>query len=163
MAQILYHGYSPAFTFAAASTSLPLFAFTNIDANCGCQLKKYRIGLGGTGNASVTLQIATTNVAATAAGTSTAGTIVQDLGRVITNTGSFNVCNYNYTGARTTETYNVVDTYQVANNVTIIYEYPGGDEPDQGIGVATFGSGFFVFFSAGTTVSTTVDMWLSRI
>lgn len=163
MAQVLYHAYCPQFTLAASSTTLPAFFVGQTDTNHGLQLKKFRIGMAGTGGASVTYQVfASGSTAATAAGTSTAGTIVQVAGRSIT-AGGITVCGYNYTAARTTETYVVVDTDTVANNGTIIYDSQPGDEPDCGVGVATFGAGFGVFLSAGTPVATTIDMWFTRI
>jgi hypothetical protein len=73
------------------------------------------------------------------------------------------VCNYNYTAARTTETYTIIDEITLTNNVTVIYDYPPGDEPDCQLGIATYGTGFFCFVQAGTPVAMTVDMWVNRI
>lgn len=161
MPQALYHGYSAPFTLAASSTTLPALAMVNTDVTCGMMLKKYRIGMGGTGAASVTVQFAVSNATATALGTSTAGTITQVGGRVIT--ASNFICGTNYTAVRTTETYTIIDEITMVNNQTVIYDYPPGDEPDYGIGVATNGAGFFIFISAGTPVSSTFDMWVNRI
>lgn len=162
MPQVLIHGYSPQFTMAGNSTTLPAFALTNTDANSGLMLKKYRIGMAGTGAASVTVQLAVTNAAATAAGTSTAGATAQTGGRAIGVLG-VSVCQCNYTAVRTTETYTIIDEITMVNNQTVIYDYPWGDEPDCGVGVATYGSGFFAFFTAGTPVASTVDLWVARI
>lgn len=161
MAQALYHGYAAPFTMAAASTTLPAFVLANTDALHALSLKKYRIAMGGTGGASVTVQIAQTVTGASAAGTNTAGTIVQAAGRVLAG-GGITICGSNYTVARTTETYAVIEQFDLANNGTVIYDYPPGDEPDCVLGTATFGGGFAVFFSAGTPVSSTVDLWVVR-
>jgi hypothetical protein len=162
MAQALYHGYTGSFTMAAASTTLPAFVIANTDANHALQLKKYRIGMAGTGSASVTFQLFATSTAATALGTSTAGTITQSAGRIMAN-GGITICGYNYTAARTTETYIVVDELTIVNNQTVVYDYPWGDEPDCPLGVATNGAGLGVFISSGTPVATTIDVWVSRI
>jgi hypothetical protein len=161
MAQALYHAYSASFTMSAASTTLPAFVIAQTDALHAMQLKKYRVAMAGTGGASVQVTIAAT-AAAAAAGTTSAGTITQVAGRTVT-AGGITVCGYNYTAARTTETYIIVDEFYMPNNGTVIYDYPPGDEPDTGIGVATFGSGFAAFFALGTPVAATIDMWVSRI
>lgn len=162
MPQVLIHGYSSPFTLASASATLPAFTLANTDANCALMLKKYRIGMSGTGAASVTVQIAASNAGASAAGTSTAATSAQVGGRAIGVLG-VSVANQNYTAARTSETYTIIDEITMVNNQTVIYDYPWGDEPDCPVGVATFGAGFHVFFTAGTPVSSTVDLWVVRI
>lgn len=163
MGRALYHGYSSQFTLAASSTTLPAFVIANTDNLHAMQLEKYRIGMAGTGSASVTFQVFATSTAATAAGTSTAATVTQASGRIMA-IGGISVCNQNYTGARTTETYIVVDEVTMVNNQTIIYDYQqSGDNPDCPLGVATFGAGFGIFLSSGTPVATTIDMWVSRI
>ena len=162
MAQALYHGYSTQFTLAAASTTLPAFVIANTDTNHALKLVKFRIGFAGTGSASMTFQVFATSTAATAAGTTTAATVAQSAGRLYAN-GGITVCNQNYTAARTTETYVIVDTQTIVNNQTYTYDYAYGDEPDCPLGVATFGAGFGVFFSQGTPPAATVDMWVARI
>lgn len=163
MPQALYHGYSAGqFTMSAASSTLPALVIANTDTNHALMLKKYRIGMGGTGSASVTFQIAATSTSATALGTSTAGTIVQTGGRTLAN-GGISIVGANYTAARTTEAYVIIDEITLVNNQTLIYDYPWGDEPDCPLGVATYGAGFAVFITAGTPVVTTVDLWVARI
>lgn len=161
MSRALYHGYAAPFAMAAASTTLPALVLANTDALHGLNLCKYRIGMAGTGGASVTVQIAQTVTGASAAGTNTAGTIVQASGRVMAG-GGISIIGSNYTAARTTETYAVIEQFDMPNNGTILFDYPPGDEPDCVLGTATFGGGFAVFFSAGTPVSSTVDLWVSR-
>ena len=164
MAQALYHSPSASFTLAAASSTLPAYIIANTDTNHGLMLKKYRISMSGTGAASVLVQIVATGTAATAAGTSTANTAapLQVAGRTVT-AGGITIGQCNYTAARTTETYTILDEFYMTNNNTVIYDYPWGDEPDVGVGVATFGSGFGVLFTSGTPVASTVDMWVARI
>jgi len=148
---------------AGSSTTLPAFWIANTDTLHALQIEKYRIGMSGTGSASVTFQLAVSNANATALGTSTAGTIAQTAGRLMAN-GGISVCGYNYTAARTTETYIIVDEITLVNNQTIVYDYQGaGDNPDCPLGVATNGSGVGMFISSGTPVATTIDMWVSRI
>ncbi len=161
MAQALYHAYSPSFTMAAASTTLPAMIVANTDTLHATSLKKYRIAMSGTGSASVLCQLFSTNTAATATGTSTAATLSQAGGRVISS-GDY-LTNCNYTAARTTETYIILDEFYLVNNQTVIYDYPPGDEPDCPIGVSTYGSGFGLFLASGTPVATSVDMWFTRI
>src|ERR1700722_8002671 len=161
MAQAVYHAYSGSFTMSAASTTLPAMVIANTDSLHAISLKKCRIGIGGTGGASVQVTIAAT-AAAAAAGTTTAGTIVQTSGRTLAG-GGISVVGYNYTAARTSETYAIVDQPGwMPNNGLIEYDYPPGDEPDCALGVATFGAGFAVFLAAGTPVATTIDLWVTR-
>ena len=119
MSRALYQGYSASFTMAAASTTLPAFVIANTDALHGLSLCKYRIAMGGTGGASVQVTIAQTVTGASAAGTTSAGTIVQTNGRVMAG-GGITVCGYNYTAARTTETYAIIDEFYLANNGTVV-------------------------------------------
>lgn len=160
MAQALYHAYSSFFTLSASSSTLPAFFVGNTDVNHALSLKKYRISMAGTGGASVLVQVVT-NAAASAAGTSTAGTISQVSGRTIANLG-IAVCGYNYTVTRG-DTYAIIEEFWLANNGTIVYDYPPGDEPDCIVGVASsVGAGFGVLFTSGTPVSSSVSMWVSR-
>ena len=162
MAQVLYHGFSPSFTMAAASTTLPAFRMAQTDTTYAMQIKKYRIGCGGTGSASVTFQIFTESTGASATGTSTALTAINQVGgRVIAWGNSVSGCNY--TAAPTSAVFQVVDEITIVNNQTIVYDYPWGDEPDCVLGTATGGAGVGVLLSSGTPVATTIDMWVSRI
>lgn len=162
MPQALYHAYSNQFTLASSSTTLPAFFVGNTDTNHALELVKFRIGMAGTGSASVTFQVFASNAGATGLGTSTAGTITQSAGRIYA-AGGISVCGYNYTAARTTETYIIIDEQTIVNNQTYTYDYDFGREPDCPLGVATDASGFGIFFSAGTPVASTVNMWVARI
>lgn len=161
MSRALYQGYSASFTMSAASTTLPAFVLANTDALHGLSLCKYRVAMGGTGGASVQVTIAQTVTGASAAGTNTGGTIVQANGRVMAG-GGITICGTNYTAARTTETYAIIDEFYMPNNGTVIYDYPPGDEPDCVLGTATYGGGFAMFFAVGTPVASTVSMWVAR-
>lgn len=163
MSQVLYHGFSPAFTMAGASTTLPAFRLANTDTLHAMMLKKYRIGMSGTGSASCTFQIFYDNTGGSTAGTSTALTGVTQIGGRILAVGGISVSGCNYTAAPTGEAFTVVDEVTLVNNQTLIYDYPFGDEPDCVLGTATGGAGFGMFLSAGTPVSTTIDMWVARI
>ena len=163
MAQVLYHGYSPSFTLAAASTSLPAFRIANTDTQHALQIKKYRIGMSGTGSASVTFQLFCESTGASATGTSTALTgLVQVGGRVLA-AGGIAVSGCNYTVTPTSAVFQIVDELTIVNNQTVVYDYPFGDEPDCVLGTATGGAGVGVLISSGTPVATTIDVWVSRI
>jgi hypothetical protein len=163
MAQVLYHGYSPSFTMAGSSSSLPAFRIANTDTLHALQLKKYRIGMGGTGSASVTFQIFCESTGGTTAGTSTALTGISQVGGRVLAAGGIAVSGCNYTGAPASAVFQIVDEITLVNNQTIVYDYPWGDEPDCVLGTATGGAGVGMLITSGTPVATTIDMWVSRI
>lgn len=163
MSQVLYHGFSPQFTMAGASTTLPAFRLANTDTNHAMMLKKWRIGMAGTGSASVTFQVFYDNTGGSTAGTSTALTAVTQIEGRILAVGGISVSGCNYTAAPTSEAFTVVDEVTIVNNQTVVYDYPSGDEPDCVLGTATGGAGFGMFIASGTPVATTIDMWVARI
>jgi len=163
MAQVLYHGYSPQFTMAAASATLPAFRIANTDTAHALQIKKYRIGMAGTGSASCTFQVFCESTGASAAGTSTALTAISQVGGRVLAAGGIAVSGCNYTVTPTSAVFQIVDEITLVNNQTIVYDYPWGDEPDCVLGTATGGAGVGVLLSSGTPVATTIDMWISRI
>ncbi len=160
MAQVLYHFYSPSFTPTPSSTNVAFYA-TNGDSNCAMSLKKYRVSISGNGGASVLLQFFATSTVATGNAGSLSGSVAQVAGRTIATTQLF--AQYNFVSQRASETYSILDSFWLANNETILYDYQPGDEPDCIIGNFSYGTGFGLFVVQGTVAPMTVDMFCVKI
>lgn len=160
MARCLYSvGTGATFWNSLASPALQTaITVSSTATDFGLELVKYRLGFNGVTAANTPVLVRFYTYTQATAGTSTAGTIVQENGRAIASTNI--ASGFNFTVEPTVKTYTGDGFSVTPNGGSTIYDFPYGDEPDY---FNSGNMGFGLEITPAQQVGVTATLWFSRI